>query len=87
MPIPIIKNFLLFEVTSSCNIPQIFFPSTNTSFGNFRFMFPFSQKCLITLEIKMGFIIENSLKGGYSFFKGKNIELNKFPLSEIHFLP
>ena len=63
-PIPIIKNFLLFEIISSCNIPQIFFPFTNTSFGNFKFIFFFSQKCLITPEIIMGLIIENSLKGG-----------------------
>ena len=37
--LPIIKNLLLFRVTSSCNIPQIFFLFTNTSLGNFRLIF------------------------------------------------
>ena len=45
------------------------------------------QKFLIILEMIIGFIVVNSLKGGKLFFKGKNIELNKFPLSETHFLP
>ncbi len=63
-PIPIIKKFLLFEVMSSCKIPQIFLPFTNTSLGHLIDIYFFSQKCSITLEIITGFIIENSLNGG-----------------------
>ena len=63
-PIPIIKNFLPFKTICSCNIPQIFFLFTNMSFGNFKFIFFFSQKCSITSEIIMGLIVENSLKEG-----------------------
>ena len=63
-PIPITKNFLLFEVISSCKIPQIFLPFTNTSFGHLKDIFFLSQKCSITLEMITGLIIENSLNGG-----------------------
>ena len=74
MPIPIIKNFLFFKVINSCNSPQIFFSFKNTSFGNFKLIFLLLQNFLITLEIIMGLIIENSLKGGKSSSRGKNNE-------------
>ena len=63
-PTPIIKNFLLFNVISSCNIPQIFFSLTRTSFGHLKDILFFSQKCPITSDIITGLIIENSLNGG-----------------------
>ena len=68
-------------------MPQIFFLFTSISLGNFKFILSLLQKCPITLEMIKGLIKENSLKLGKSFFKGKNIDKNKFPLSETHFLP
>ena len=68
IPIPIIKNLLLFNVITSWSIPQTFFLFKSISFGNFRFTLLFLQKYLIALDIKIALISVNSLNGGYLFF-------------------
>ena len=65
---------------SSCNTPQTFFLFKKTSFGNFKLSFSPLQNFFKTSEIITGFIIENSLKDGYFFSRGKNKEINKLHL-------
>ena len=70
--IPIIKKFTPFKLTTSCNIPHIFFSFRNISFGNFKFILFVLVILFITLLINTGLIIENWLKVGCCFSKGKN---------------
>ena len=86
-PTPTIKNFLVFRSIISCNIPETFLPLINISLGNFKFIIFFLQKFLITSEIIIPLIIENSSNVGKFFFNGKNIDKKRFPLFEIHLFP
>ena len=61
---PIIKNFLVFIVITSCKIPQIFFLPTKISLGHLIDICLFLQNFFNTLAIITGLIIANSLNGG-----------------------